>query len=107
MSYLAKEYIVSCRNHVLLKFHRRWYGLVRRMLEDSVPFFNKDIAWLKPGKGAKKALREVASKLVRIVAQAVAKEWHGRQILFQKLTEAMNGLNGLLPSLQRSTWRGQ
>jgi len=98
MSYLAKDYVVSCRNHVLLKFHRRWYGLVRRMLEDSVPVFDvhKDP---KPGKVAKKALREVASKLVRIVAQAVAKEWHGPQILFDKLTEAMNGLNGLAPAI--------
>ena len=73
LSYLAREYVVSYRNHIFIHFHRRWYGLVRRMLEDSVPFFNKD-TWLKPGKGAKKALREVASKLVRFVAQAVAKK---------------------------------
>ena len=73
LSYLAKEYVVSCRNHVLLKFHRRWYGLVRRMLEDSVPVFDVHKE-PKPGKDAKKLLKEVASKLVRIVAQAVAKE---------------------------------
>ena len=73
LTYLAKEYVVSCRNHILTLFHRRWYGLVRRMLEDSVPFFNKDTV-PKPGKADKKALREVASKLVRFVAQAVAKK---------------------------------
>ena len=35
--YLAKEYLVSCRNHVLLLFYRRWYGLVRCMVKDLAP----------------------------------------------------------------------
>ena len=60
LTYLANEYYVSCRNHIFIHFHRRWYGIVRRMLEDLASVFNVHTE-PKPDKVAKKALREVAS----------------------------------------------
>ena len=60
LAYLAREYVVSCRNHIFIHFHRRWYGLVRRMLEDVAPVFNVHTE-PKPDKNAKKALKELKS----------------------------------------------
>ena len=60
-------------------------------MEDVAPKFNVHTE-PKPGKDAKKALKDAASKLVRFVAQAVVKQWPGREILSDQLNDAAKDL---------------
>ena len=77
LTYLAKSYLVECRNHVVGNFHKRFYGMVRRMVMSTDWIFNVAVEPKRPKK-AKTIINRVARVLVRLVAQAILKKvWAG------------------------------
>jgi hypothetical protein len=94
LDYLASSYLVECRNHVVGNFHKRFYGMVRRMVMTmtEAPIFNLAVG-PKPSRANKTIINRVAKVLVRLVAQAVLKKvWAGPDVLRTALHAALESM---------------